>query len=636
MSLTNAIGFEEVGQMVSNLKVVSNVKKHAATIENVGADLSSVSSSLLGGKVGETIGGVKCLVSEFDAIDIGATNLTSGVAQLTSEVPGFESLLNTASAVPNKLTNVTGISSAAAASLSEIISSPNPKSIASSLEIATGSLPSADMLGDIAGAFSLPAIDDLIKDVAGGIGGAGITSKLGELESKFTDAVGNLTNGAETALGGFNGGILNRLIANSNDVILNEVTALSRGLLEPLDQVAAIQGILDGDKNSVMDLISGKVEKAFPNIDLKSLQSDIFDLDPSISNMLRPPNTNINFGSRTTDIVVTSKNQEKWQGAKTPVVGNQAYKFTFVNSYEEIVSDIRSAIRDITEVVVHWSANYIDQGQIGSEDIHKWHQARGFNGCGYHYVIKRDGSLQRGRPINKVGSHAKTNGHNKYSIGICMIGGYNCPSGTSRPQDYVSSESIEVIQWSTLKEFLKAFYTVHPGGQVWGHSDTDPNNKIDPGIDMQDFVKKNFNKKNISKSGIVPPLSSNITTKGISPEPAEVWTDPSPQQTQPSSGSGSTHYEDTTIMQSDVDAEKHKAGTILTLDFFRDMREWYADQGYEVPEMYKKIDRYEVQVIPARRSGKRNVWTAAGPLDDPVAMARFAKVGFKSGAQPVY
>ena len=61
--------------------------------------------------------------------------------------------------------------------------------------------------------------------------------------------------------------------------------------------------------------------------------------------------------------------------------------------------------------------------KIGAEEIRKWHTdpPRNWSDIGYHYVIRRDGSVEKGRPINIAGAHAK--GHNSHSIGICMVGG---------------------------------------------------------------------------------------------------------------------------------------------------------------------------------------------------------------------
>lgn len=57
-----------------------------------------------------------------------------------------------------------------------------------------------------------------------------------------------------------------------------------------------------------------------------------------------------------------------------------------------------------------------------ADDIHSWHLANGWSGIGYHFFVRKDGSIYRGRPENVVGSHAK--GSNSDSIGICFEGSY--------------------------------------------------------------------------------------------------------------------------------------------------------------------------------------------------------------------
>lgn len=78
-------------------------------------------------------------------------------------------------------------------------------------------------------------------------------------------------------------------------------------------------------------------------------------------------------------------------------------------------------MRHIDTIIVHCSAtspglNY------GAEQIRRWHvEDNGWSDIGYHYVIKRDGTLEEGRPLMRAGAHTK--GHNENSIGICLVGG---------------------------------------------------------------------------------------------------------------------------------------------------------------------------------------------------------------------
>lgn len=56
------------------------------------------------------------------------------------------------------------------------------------------------------------------------------------------------------------------------------------------------------------------------------------------------------------------------------------------------------------------------------ESIHQAHLKRGWAGCGYHYYIRKDGTVYQGRPTEYVGSHCI--GNNSCSIGICFEGDF--------------------------------------------------------------------------------------------------------------------------------------------------------------------------------------------------------------------
>ncbi len=57
-----------------------------------------------------------------------------------------------------------------------------------------------------------------------------------------------------------------------------------------------------------------------------------------------------------------------------------------------------------------------------AEDIHRWHKQRGWSGAGYHFLVRKDGSVYRLRPEKYVGAHAS--GANSDSIGICFEGNF--------------------------------------------------------------------------------------------------------------------------------------------------------------------------------------------------------------------
>ena len=72
-------------------------------------------------------------------------------------------------------------------------------------------------------------------------------------------------------------------------------------------------------------------------------------------------------------------------------------------------------MRKITLIVVHCSANR-EGSALRMEDIDRYHRSLGWKGCGYHYVIPTDGTIEVGRPEEEKGAHCKN--HNSHSIRI--------------------------------------------------------------------------------------------------------------------------------------------------------------------------------------------------------------------------
>lgn len=88
--------------------------------------------------------------------------------------------------------------------------------------------------------------------------------------------------------------------------------------------------------------------------------------------------------------------------------------------------------RGYTDMIVihHTGCNDID---ASAEEIHGWHLGQGWAGIGYHYVIRKDGTIERGRPEWAIGSHAY--GENSHSIGIHLSGDFEQAEPTAEQLD---------------------------------------------------------------------------------------------------------------------------------------------------------------------------------------------------------
>jgi N-acetylmuramoyl-L-alanine amidase len=132
-------------------------------------------------------------------------------------------------------------------------------------------------------------------------------------------------------------------------------------------------------------------------------------------------------------------------------------------------------------LVVHCSATPPTM-DIGKREIDTWHRQRGWLKIGYHYVIKRDGTLEEGRDRDVIGAHAK--GHNSKSLGICLVGGVN---DENEPENNFTKE-----QFSCLTELLLSLSVIYPDTQIVGHNTLDQG-KACPSFNVEEWWSKSPN-----------------------------------------------------------------------------------------------------------------------------------------------
>lgn len=134
--------------------------------------------------------------------------------------------------------------------------------------------------------------------------------------------------------------------------------------------------------------------------------------------------------------------------------------------------------RKINQIIVHCADTYATM-DIGAEEIRAWHKQKGWQDIGYHFVVRRDGTLETGRDIDgdgdileEVGAHAL--GYNANSIGICLAGG---KAHNGKPEFNFSQQQLD-----TLRSFLVVFTALLPGVEIIGHNQV--SDKACPGFDV--------------------------------------------------------------------------------------------------------------------------------------------------------
>lgn len=111
-------------------------------------------------------------------------------------------------------------------------------------------------------------------------------------------------------------------------------------------------------------------------------------------------------------------------------------------------------------IVIHCSATRSTRAYT-AEQLLRDHKTRGFRTVGYHFYIRRDGSVTQHRHLLEVGAHCRP--WNRCSIGICYESGLDA---NGHPADTRTAE-----QTAQLVRLLKRMVRLFPGVRIRGHRD---------------------------------------------------------------------------------------------------------------------------------------------------------------------
>lgn len=355
-----------------------------------------------------------------------------------------------------------------------------------------------------------------------------VTSAVNKLEADVNNFVSDFNTRTETGLSGVLQNIAEKLTGSAGAFIQTLVpggisaTERERQAIlaqfatdDPVEKTKAVKTLVTKSEN-VSERMKGVVEKVqeekkpttptklndavvneakkqgVPESEIEVCTNEIIIIDNGLAKLDTTIGGSVVVDAELFDEgIPVDANNQRWKGRNS-----EDDVFTYVASVEELDAEFAGIKRDVTEVIVHATETYTNKN-IGAIEINNIHNALGHDGIGYHYVIRRDGRLQRGRPVNRNGEHAVVNGHDVYSIGLVLVGGLNVASGDDNPTDYRSSQSFTREQFTTLEKFLRSFYRKYPGGQVFGHNDIDEV-ELDPYFDVVDYVESVFRKSNIT------------------------------------------------------------------------------------------------------------------------------------------
>lgn len=129
-------------------------------------------------------------------------------------------------------------------------------------------------------------------------------------------------------------------------------------------------------------------------------------------------------------------------------------------------------------IVIHCAATPPNM-DIGAADIDRWHRALGWLGIGYHWVIRRDGTVEQGRDELAVGAHEPS--VNAVSVAVCLVGGVAADAKTAE-------NNFTPEQWASLEKLVRELRERYPLTTILGHRDCPNVHKDCPSFDVKEWA----------------------------------------------------------------------------------------------------------------------------------------------------
>ena len=135
-----------------------------------------------------------------------------------------------------------------------------------------------------------------------------------------------------------------------------------------------------------------------------------------------------------------------------------------VATEDKLLTDVEKGIEmpadSVSYIIIHCSATRETQDYT-PEQLKRDHMARGFIDVGYHFYIRKDGTVTQHRKLNEVGAHCRP--FNRCSIGVCYEGGLDA---NGKPKD-----TRTLKQRATLVGLILDLKQKFPKAVIRGHNE---------------------------------------------------------------------------------------------------------------------------------------------------------------------
>ena len=166
------------------------------------------------------------------------------------------------------------------------------------------------------------------------------------------------------------------------------------------------------------------------------------------------------------------------------------YEFTFVNTVEELLLEFRNSEREFSQMIIEFTDEFVDDN-FDARDFHNLYSSEDFaayDGIPYHYLMRKDGRIQRGRPLDIETKYLGRISY-KNAVLVAIPGGFSVPFGADRPKHTLNSATVS--SWYWFNTLLDVAYTMFPGIQVFSSDELE-----EIGWSADAYIETRFGKRN--------------------------------------------------------------------------------------------------------------------------------------------
>lgn len=406
----------------SAIKSIANNVVSSST--NITTQLPGLSSAVRSSKfkqdAGQTIAGITTITENLSQNGLTPQEFQQPYAVLTDKIPGlYDDLVDP---IPSGLQSglnalegtIDGAGTAKPSFLHEVVTMSTPQAI-------------NNVLGNLTGKSS-QQLEPVLKQISPTPVYGQVLDGLKEFDEADlqTPKLRNVLNSSD--------GILQSLVLPVGPAAIDNV-AID---IDPVIQ-ERLQIVLDSNRipreikrDILSNIYSGNLDAAAKIVqDYPTGLTQVSEIIAELQKIELDPNIVIGGSGRTASSV----------NAGDRTFGTDQHNFEYVATAEEFEAIIAGSTRIISTFIVEFTGIEKD---LSSNELNQIHNEAGYDGIQYHFIIRRDGIIQRGRPINTADA---VDGPETVTIAFTGTWDVNIPQSTS------------------YKHITEAVYRVIPGAQ---------------------------------------------------------------------------------------------------------------------------------------------------------------------------